>query len=128
MKSVAQQISTFQRKEIDYLFQHAQAVYKSKEFVILTSPCILSFGRILPITSRKVGNAPERNKLRRQTRAIFYQNQLFLHKFDAIIIFKSTAKSLSFQQIENIIIQAINRSMIKHSNTQHDKEPLTHKS
>ncbi len=113
MKSVAQQISTFHRKEIDYLFQHAQAVYKSKEFVILTSPCILSYGRVLPITSRKVGNAPERNKLRRQTRAIFYQNQLFTYNFDAVIIFKSAAKDLSFSDLQTIIIKSVHRSSEK---------------
>ena len=118
MKSVAQHISTFQRKEIDHLFQHAQAVYKSKEFVILTSPCILSFGRILPITSRKVGNAPKRNKLRRQTRAIFYQNQLFSHQTDAVIIFKAPATKLSFQSLQTILIQAVLRSV-----SQQKKDP-----
>ena len=113
MKSVAQNISTFQRKEIDSLFQHAQAAYKSKEFVILTSPCILSFGRILPITSKKVGNAPERNKLRRQSRAIFYENQLFAQQLDMVIIFKSPAKKLPFQSLQSIIIKTMQRSLNK---------------
>jgi len=103
VKDVAKQISKFKRKEIDLLFQHGQAVYKSKELVILTAPCILSFGRVLLITSRKVGNAPERNLLRRQGRAIFYEEKFFALNKDCVIIFKSPATKLSFDQLKLII-------------------------
>jgi hypothetical protein len=46
MKHIAKQISRFTRKEIDQLFATGTAVYKSKELVLLTAPCILDFGRI----------------------------------------------------------------------------------
>ncbi|MBV8661076.1 MAG: ribonuclease P protein component [Candidatus Dependentiae bacterium] len=107
MKHVAKQISRFTRTEIDFLFSTGKAVYKSKELVILTAPCSLSFGRILLITSRKVGNAPERNLLRRWGRAIFYEQRLFeLHKH-CVVIFKSPAKNLSFEQFKEILIKSV---------------------
>ena len=77
MKHVPKQISRFTRTEIDQLFATSTAVYKSKELVILAAPCSLSFSRILLITSRKVGNAPERNRLRRWGRAVFYEQRLY---------------------------------------------------
>jgi len=107
MKDVAKQISKFKRKEIDLLFKTSQAAYKSKELVFLTAPCILSFGRILLITSRKVGNAPERNLLRRRSRAIFYENNFFDLNKDCVVIFKAPAKKLSFDQLKLIIQNAV---------------------
>jgi ribonuclease P protein component len=107
MKHVAKQISRFTRTEIDLLFATSKAVYKSKELVILTAPCLLSFSRILLITSRKVGNAPERNLLRRWGRAIFYEERLFEHHKHCVVIFKAPAKNLSFEQFKEILRRAI---------------------
>ncbi|MDP3788515.1 MAG: ribonuclease P protein component [Candidatus Chromulinivorax sp.] len=110
-------VSRFTRSEIDLLFQTGKAVYKSKEFVILTTPCI-SFsvgpnksGRILLITSRKVGNAPERNLLRRRGRAIFYEEKLFELGKHCVIIFKSPAKLLSFDQFKEILKKAMEKKL-----------------
>lgn len=103
MKNVAKQISRFTKSEIDLLFQTGKAVYKSKEFVILTAPCLLLSGRVLLITSRKVGNAPERNLLRRRGRAIFYEEKLFELKKHCVVIFKAPAKNLSFDQFKQIL-------------------------
>lgn len=103
-------ISRFTKKEIDNLFQDGKAVYKSKELVILTAPCLLSSSRILLITSRKVGNAPERNLLRRWGRAIFYEERLFELGKHAVIIFKSPAKNLLFDQFKEILIKSIHKN------------------
>lgn len=106
MKDVAKQISKFKQKEIDLLFQTNKAAYKSKEMVILSAPCILSFGRVLLITSRKVGNAPARNLLRRWGRAIFYENKLFELGHDCVVIFKPAAKNLTFHEFQEILKKA----------------------
>lgn len=103
------QISRFTKKEIDLLFATGKAVYKSKELVILTAPCLLSLGRILLITSRKVGNAPERNLLRRRGRAIFYEEKLFEYGKHCVVIFKAPAKDLTFDQFKAILIKAMNK-------------------
>ena len=110
MKDVAKQISKFTKKEIDSLFKNGKAIYKSKELVLLTAPCLLHFSRVLLITSRKVGNAPERNLLRRRGRAIFYEELLFKQHKDCVIIFKPAAKHLSFDQLKEILINSIKKS------------------
>lgn len=105
MSDIAKNISRFTKKEIDLLFKTGKAVYKSKEFVILTAPCLLSLGRILLITSRKVGNAPERNLLRRRGRAIFYEEQLFQLQKHCVVIFRAPAKDLTFDQFKAVLIK-----------------------
>lgn len=107
MKNVAKQISRFTKSEIDLLFKHGKAVYKSKEFVILTAPCLALSSRILLITSRKVGNAPERNLLRRRGRAIFYEEKLFELQKHCVVIFKAPAKDLSFDQFKEILKKSV---------------------
>jgi ribonuclease P protein component len=104
---VTKLISKFSATEIDTLFNTAKAAYKNKELVILTAPSSFSFGRVLIITSKKVGNAPERNLIRRQLKSIFYQNKLFEKQRDCIIITRSEIKQLSFQQLESIIKKVI---------------------
>ncbi len=98
-------ISRFTRSEIDLLFANGKAVYKSKELVFLTAPCLLRPSRILLITSRKVGNAPQRNLLRRWGRAIFYEQRLFEQPQHCVIIFKAPAKYLSFDQFKEILVK-----------------------
>jgi len=110
MKHVTKQISRFSRKEIDHLFKNSTAVYKSKELVILTAPCLLDFGRVLLVTSRKVGNAPQRNLLRRRSRAIFYEQRLFELGKDCVAIFKAPAKELNFEQLKAVFIQALKKN------------------
>lgn len=115
MKRVTQQISNFSKKEIDHLFKNSSAVYKSKELIILATPCLLYFGRILLITSRKVGKAPQRNLLRRRGRAIFYEQKLFELKKDCIIIFKAPALELTFDQFKKILEKSVKRDLINQS-------------
>ena len=107
MVDVRKQLSKFRKKEIDTLFQTTKAVYKSKELVILTAPCLLSFGRILLVTSRKVGNAPKRNLLRRRSRSIFYQEKLFENKHDFVVIFKAPATKMSFDELKEVFVQSM---------------------
>ena len=102
-------VSRFSKIEIDLLFKTGSAVYKSKEFVILTSPCLLTLSRILLITSRKVGNAPERNLLRRRGRAIFYEQRLFEQKKHCVVIFRAPAKDLTFEQFKTILIKIMHK-------------------
>ena len=64
-----------------------------------------NFGRILLITSAKVGNAPERNLLRRRSKAIFYQEKMFTQGLHYVAIFKKPATKLSYDQLKTIFTQ-----------------------
>jgi ribonuclease P protein component len=56
-----------------------------------------------------VGNAPERNLLRRQLKAIFYEEKLFERGFECIIILRKEAVPLSFAQLKELLLDAYRR-------------------
>lgn len=103
VKKVSQLISSFRASEIPHIFNQAKQIYKSKELTILAAPCSLSFGRVLIIASRKYGNSPQRNLIKRRIRAIFYENQLYNNHKDFIIITRSALQKLSFQALQNLL-------------------------
>jgi len=105
MSSIAGKISKFTKSEIAYLFQHARRVFKSSACVILKTRRQRDFSRILIVISRKVGSAPERNKLRRQIKSIFYQQRLFNSSFDYVCILYKPAVQLAFNDIKQILLR-----------------------
>jgi len=107
MPSIARQITHFTKKEVDYLFEHARRIFKNDAFVILAAPRQLLFGRVLIITAKKVGNAPERNKIRRQIKSIFYEEKLYQLPYDYAIIVKKSAIALSFTEIKALLISIL---------------------
>ena len=65
----------------------------------------LSFisGRILIITPRKVGNAPERNKLRRRLTALFHEESFYKKPYDILIYARKGSADLSFDALKRIL-------------------------
>lgn len=64
----------------------------------------MDFGRILVITSRKIGSAPKRNKIRRRLKSIFYENKLFALDYDCIVIVRQgSAINLEFYELKEIL-------------------------
>ncbi len=106
MPSIAREITRFSKKEIDKLFQRARRVLRNPALTVLIAPRQKDFGRILIIASRKVGNAPERNKVRRRLKTLFYEEQLYKREFDCIVIVHKQAVQLSFEELKNFILQA----------------------
>lgn len=106
---VAKRLSKFTKREIDHLFQHARRIFRSQECTILVAPRQAEFGRVLIIASRKVGNAPQRNLIRRRIKAIFYEEKLYDRSFDCAIIVQKKAVDLSFDGLKTIILGAYSK-------------------
>ncbi len=106
MPRIASKITRFTKKEIDKLFATARRRVKNQALVILLGPRQKDFGRILIITSRKVGNAPERNKVRRRLKSIFYEEKLYEAPYDCIVIVKKGAVTLSFEALKKLLYSA----------------------
>ncbi len=64
------------------------------------------FGRRVIIASRKVGNAPECNKVRRRLKSIFYEEKLYEAPYDCIVIVKKEAVILSFEALKKLLYSA----------------------
>ena len=117
MSRIAKRISKFTTREIDHLFGHARSFFKDESCTILLAPRQGEFGRILIVTSRKVGNAPERNFIRRRVKAIFYEEKLYERTVDCVIIAKKKLVGLSFSQLKDILLEAYRKLMQRHENS-----------
>lgn len=104
MPSIARKITKFTKKEIDLFFTNARRVLKHPALTILLAPAQKELGRILIITSRKVGTAPVRNKLRRRIKSIFYEAKLFERPFECALIVRSQAATLSYDELKMLIL------------------------
>jgi ribonuclease P protein component len=100
-------ITQFTKQEIDLLWKKVHPVIKHDGFILLKAPRQGTFGRILIVIPKKIGNAPVRNKLRRQIKAIFYENELFKKDYDWIIITKKPITSLNFQDLSTLLLAAM---------------------
>jgi ribonuclease P protein component len=102
-------LSYFTRKELNQFFSEARTLLKRPGLTILIMPRTKDIARLLVITPRSIGTAPVRNKIRRQLKAIFYEHQLFQGAFDCVIIVRKELLSLSFDEIEKIVVNAFDQ-------------------
>ena len=117
MPSIVRKISKFTQREITDLFNRARRVIRNEACTILAAPRSGEFGRILIVASRKVGNAPERNVVRRRIKAIFYEEKLFSHGFDFVIIVQKKAVTLPFDQLKELLLTAYQKACLIHEDS-----------
>ena len=94
------------RQEIAVIFKKARRVIKHPGLDILVMATTHP-GRILVVTSRRVGNAPARNKVRRRLKAIFYEEKLATYGYDCIVIIKPGGTELTFETLRDLLMQAL---------------------
>ena len=100
---IFKKISQFSKPEIDTAFKQAHRVLVHDGLTLLQSPAQKEYGRILIITPLKVGSAPERNKLRRQIKALFFENKKYEQPFDLIALVRAPLKDLSFNELQKLL-------------------------
>jgi len=96
---------TFKKPEISRLFKQARRIYRSRELDILSAPRAKEYARLLIITPKKIGNAPQRNKIKRRLRAIFYENNLFESAADMIAIAKKDSIDIPFEALKKVLVR-----------------------
>lgn len=103
MSKIPKSISQFSKKEIEHFFEHAKLLLKQKKCTLLFAAKQKETGRILIITPRVSGNAPERNKARRRIKNLFYENELFKTPYDYAIIFKKDGTQMELEEVQNVL-------------------------
>jgi ribonuclease P protein component len=88
MPAQARNISRFTNREVQTSFKKAILRYTQNGLQCIVAPAQRDAGRILVITSRKSGNAPSRNRIRRQLKNLFYIQKLYEKPYDLLIIVK----------------------------------------
>jgi ribonuclease P protein component len=102
--------SRFTSKERTHLLRSAKLIHRQPELDIrsLTRFAETSIlpGRILIITPRKIGTAPERNRIRRRFKALFREEKIFSHGQDFLVYCRKGSTDLTFQQLKTILLEA----------------------
>jgi ribonuclease P protein component len=106
-RKIVRALSRFTKAEIDFAFSKARRLLRHTGFDILAAPAQKEIGRILVIASRKVGNAPIRNKIRRRLKAIYFTHKLYEKGFDIIVLVKKAHQELSFSNIEHALVTTL---------------------
>ena len=106
-------LSKFTQTEISKLFRHAKRCVRSKGLDILLLPALESLGevgspqgRILVITPRRIGSAPQRNKIRRQFKALYHELGLTGRGYDCMVIVKPEGVGLAIEILRDLLLQA----------------------
>lgn len=108
MPRISHSLSQFTKQEVTTLFAQARRSIRHPGLDVLIAPALKpEFGRILVVAARKIGNAPQRNKIRRQFKAIFYENKLYELGYDCIVIVKKGATELSFDDLKKHLLRVI---------------------
>ncbi len=94
------------KKDIKTLFASARRVLRSPGLDILLAPTKNPLGQLVVVTPRLVGNAPERNKIRRRLKAIFHEEKLFEKLYDCIVIVKKDGVALPFEDLKEFLLKA----------------------
>jgi ribonuclease P protein component len=110
MPGLARSITLFSSAQIKTLFKKARTQFKNLGLEIRLAPREFDFGRILIVIPRSAGNAPERNRIRRRLKAIFYEEHLFEKEFDWIVLVSKQAIPLSFSQIKEILLSVLKKA------------------
>ncbi len=103
MPRIARRITLWSRNEIIALLHSAKRVCRHAGLDIAVAP-VDGLGRILIIIPSRVGTAPQRNRIRRRIKAIFYENKLYEKGFNWVFFVKPAASCLSFQELHALII------------------------
>jgi len=97
-------ISSFRQSEITELLKNAQVKTRIPGLRILTAPSLLTeYSRILIITPRRSGNAPQRNLIRRRIKSIFVEDNLFKNGFDFIVIVRREGIETDFKTLKKLL-------------------------
>lgn len=102
----AQGISRFTPREVQIVFAQGKRYSFSPGLTFVIAPGLKPHGRILVVTPRKLGNAIERNTLRRRLKAAFFENNLATEPYDVIVLSRRKAVALPYQQLVSLLLKA----------------------
>ncbi len=86
--------------EIKLLFSEGKRI-ETKHFILYYKKNLLPYPRIAIVTSKKVGKAVFRNRLRRYIREIFRTNKELFNQNDHVFIFKKNQNKISYSDLYN---------------------------
>lgn len=94
-------------REFETLYRTGRR-YRGSHFHLVYQANALGFPRMAVVVSRKVGNAVQRNRIKRRVRTLFRRNKgLFTKPMDIILIAKTEILDLSWPELASRYAAAI---------------------
>lgn len=103
MPAIARNLSAFSNREVQQAFKKAVLRVTQDGLQFVLAPRQKESSRILVITPRKAGNAPARNRIRRQLKALFYNEKLYEQPFDLLVLVKREGIRKSSDELKKLI-------------------------
>jgi len=97
--------------DIKKLFNKARRILKHPGLDLLVAPASEAETRLIIITPGRIGNAVERNTVRRRIKAIFHEEKLEAKGLDSVIIVKKPGVDLSHAILKELILNALQKSL-----------------
>lgn len=94
------------------ILNKARRILKHPGLDLLVAPVQQEPSKLIVITSRHIGNAVERNTIRRRIKALFHEEKLDEKQYDWVIIVKKSGIDLSYDQLQKIIVDAIHTARL----------------
>ena len=98
--------------EIKKIFNRARRILKHPGLDLLIAPSKESPGKLFVITPARIGNAVQRNTIRRKIKELYRRENLDQKGFDFVIFVKKVGTAMSSDQLKLVILSAINESNI----------------
>lgn len=97
------------RRKKDFLLLYKKGSrYRGKYFTLIYHPREFSFSRIGVVAGKKIGNAVQRNKIKRWIRTIFRTNKDLLKiSFDLVFIMKKEIHEAGFSNLKQEYINSL---------------------
>jgi ribonuclease P protein component len=95
-------------KNSSKLFSKARRILKHPSLDLLIAPADHEHGILIVVTPARIGNAVQRNTIRRRIKALFHKYSLN-STLDCIIIVKKMGPSLTYEDLKAIILPAFSR-------------------
>ena len=99
---------SFSQNEIDLAFKNANTIKNAQGLKFLqTDEKNIEHGKILIITPRKLGKAHDRNKIRRQIKAIFFEEKLYEKPVISILLLYKEALDLTYEELKIFMLKSL---------------------
>lgn len=115
MSSMAGSLSRLSKAEITQLYRKAKRAFRHPGLDILLAPKPRELAKIIVVTPARIGNAPERNTVRRRLKAIFYEHELYNSPYDCMIIVKKDGVDIPFEQLQQMLVTTVKRGIAQQS-------------
>lgn len=103
------------KKDFKYVFENGNRL-QSKSFIVVYTKKNDLKPRIGIVASKKMGNAPQRNKGKRLLREVFRKNKIQAVNMDLVVILKKGCDQNKYDELEKEFLLTLNRLKVQSAN------------